>query len=49
MDLGASRSAEHSTHLVDSGSCLPACADNMAVLDVAKGAFMDDDDGMVAT
>ena len=48
MDLGASRLAEHSTHPVDSGSCCSPCADNMAVLDVAKGAFMDDDDGMVA-
>ena len=49
MDLEASRLAEHSMHLVESGSCLPPCADNMAALDVAKGAFMDDDDGMVAT
>jgi hypothetical protein len=41
--------AEHSTHLVESESCLPPCADNMAALDVGKGASMDDDDGRVAT
>ena len=49
MDLEASRLAEHSMHLVESGSCLPPCAANMAVLDVAKGASLDDDVGMVAT
>ena len=49
MDLGASRLAEQSMHRVESGSCLPPCADNMAALDVGKGAFMDDDDGRVAT
>ena len=49
MDLGAGRLAQHSMHLVDSGSCCSPCADNMAALGAAKGAFMDDDDGMVAT
>ena len=49
MDLGAGRLAEHSMHLVDSGSCLSSCADNMAALGAAKGASMDDDDGRVAT
>ena len=50
MDLEASRLAEqHSMHLVDSGSCCSPCADNMAALGAAKGASMDDDDGMVAT
>ena len=49
MDLGAGRLAQHSMHVVDSESCLPPCADNMAALGAAKGASMDDVDGMVAT
>ena len=36
-------------HVVDSGSCSAPCADNMAALGAAKGASMDDVDGMVAT
>ena len=49
MDLGPSRLAQHSMHLVDGESCLPSCADKMAVLGVAKGGSTDDDDGRVAT
>ena len=48
MDLGAGRLAQHSMHVVDSGSCSASCADNMAALGAAKGASMNDDDGMVA-
>ena len=49
MDLGASRLAQHSMHLVDGESCSASCADNMAVLGVAKGASTKDVKGGVAT
>ena len=48
MDLGASRLAQHSMHLVDGESCSATCADKMAVLGVAKGASTDDVNGGLA-
>ena len=42
MDLGASRLAQHSMHLVDGESCSASCADNMAALGVAKGGSTKD-------
>ena len=42
MDLGPSRLAQHSMHLVDGESCCSSCADNMAALGVAKGASTKD-------
>ena len=47
MDLGASRLAQHSMHLVDGESCSATCADKMAALGVAKGGCPDDPDGGV--